>query len=123
MRKLMALVIGLAMLTVAACETVNIPAPETTREKLVAAELSFDFVLDEVNNLVALRVITPGSETAYAIGQTLVEIDKGLEIWRANPDNIAYSLIVLTLLDDLKLYLLELARDDKLGDVSWRLAA
>ena len=88
------------MLLAVGCE--GVATPETPRERLVAAEVSFGLVLDQVKLLTINGQIIPGSETANRVAFLLVEARGTLDAWQVDPDNINFATTTSGLLIQLR---------------------
>lgn len=69
---------------IAACSV----RPETPREKLLAAEISYQGALKEVIVLAEAGVIK--GQAARQVKSAIAVVDSAMETWRANPDNPNY---------------------------------
>ncbi len=116
--RLLAMLIGLAML-VGSCASVVPPVPETPRERLAAAEISFGFILDEVHNLVVMGFIEPASDEAKVIGQILMEIDTAMQAWRRSPDDVDVQAFVLLSIGRAQAWLIQIKSRDMDGKAGW----
>lgn len=120
-----ALLLSLVLL-VAACVQGPV-TPETAREKLAAAELTYEGVLLEVKSLVATGLIKPGSDTAEAVGLGIIEVREALDQWQLSPDSPNYLVIVTAALLRLQQRLLEASLQESsaetMGPEEWRMAA
>lgn len=83
MRKLLAPL--MVVLLVAGCATETIP--QTPRERLVAAEATYQAALSTANDFVNQGLIEQGSETAVKIGSAIVTARTALNAWHVVPDN------------------------------------
>lgn len=107
-RTLIALVLALV---VSACAGLGGVTPETPRERLLTAEATYEFVLDEVRSLTLAGKIEPGSETASTIAIFLVEARAALDTWQADPENIRIETLAQTSLQRLLALVNQLAAE------------
>ena len=112
MRILSNLLVGLVMLAVGACAGIGpIPSPETSREKLAAAEISYGALLDQVGSLTAAGLIERGSSTADTVAVLLVETRAALDAWQTAPDDPSLAQFGLATISRLKLLLISLNQE------------
>lgn len=121
-----ALVLSLVLL-VTACAQGPV-TPETAREKLAAAELTYEGVLLEVKSLVTIGLIKPGSDTAEAISLSITEVRSALDQWQLSPDSPNYLAITTAALLRLQQHLLEASLQESKGwggvdPEQWRISA
>lgn len=126
-----ALVLSLVLFVTAACAQAPVTL-ETAREKLAAAELTYQGVLLEVKSLVTTGLIKPGSDTAEAVGLSIIEVRAALDQWQLSPDSPNYLAIATAALLRLQQHLLEASLQesgikpgtlDSNGPFDWRMAA
>jgi hypothetical protein len=82
MRRIFAPFLFLLVLLPAACG--SLPAPETNRERLAAAEVTFQAALQTANDLVAAGKLDEGAKAR--VGSALQAAYTALQAWRLNPD-------------------------------------
>lgn len=78
------------ILFVVGCGTLNTPVPETPREKLTAAEISYIGAGSAIEQLVNTGVIVKGSAVALSLKTASVTTNQALILWRAAPENLSY---------------------------------
>lgn len=65
----------------------NTPLPETPRERLAAAEITYQSALNTVDQMLTQGLIVPGSDIAQRLGAAIVSARASLDIWQQLPDN------------------------------------
>ena len=100
------LVLGLLALVLVGCAGV----PVTPREQLVAAEVTYGSILDDVRSLATSGIIGPGSQTADTVAMFLVEARAALDAWQVNPDDPNMAVFAQKALDRLKSLLLRMSQ-------------
>lgn len=84
MRKLIAPF--LAIFLVVGCVSSTV-APETPRERLAAAEVTYAFALSSIDALVNHGLIEPGTEAAHSLGTAIIASRAALDAWQAVPND------------------------------------
>ena len=100
--------LGFLALVLVGCA--GVPAPETPREQLVAAEVSYGSILDDVRSLATSGIIEPGSQTADTVALFLIEARAALDAWQVNPDDPNMAVVAQKSLERLKLLLLRMSQ-------------
>ncbi|MGI9292559.1 MAG: hypothetical protein ACR2PS_01135 [Pseudomonadales bacterium] len=95
-------------LILVSCTT--LPQPQTMRQNLAAAELSFQGALRTIQNLQQSGTIQKGSQTARNAATAVRSVNQGLVSWRANVDSPAAQQGVLSALTALSTLLNEIQR-------------
>lgn len=75
----------LILFVVSGC--VNQPLPETPRERLAAAEVTYQGALNTIGQLIDQGTIVKGSPVAQRVGQAIVAARSSLDIWQQLPDS------------------------------------
>ena len=99
--------LGLLALVLVGCAGIT---PETPREQLVAAEVTYSLFLDDVRSLATSGIIEPGSSTADTVALFLVEARAALDAWQVNPDDPNMAVFAQKSLERLKLLLLRMSQ-------------
>jgi len=82
MRKLLA---PFVVLLLVGCTGVVVP--ESPRESLTAAEVTYQGVLNTANDFVTQGIIKKGSENAIKVGSAIIAARTALDAWHVVPDN------------------------------------
>jgi len=61
--------------------------PQTPRERLVAAEATYQAALGTANDFVVQGLIVKGSENAIMLGSAIITARAALDAWHVVPDN------------------------------------
>lgn len=85
MKTLLHVLAGLLLFAVAACAGVT---PQTPRERLAAAELSYQAALSEIRVLADAGLIK--GNTAATTAASVRTVDAAIAAWRLNPDSPDY---------------------------------
>lgn len=83
MKKLVAPFILVFALGIAGC----VSTPQTPRQWLASAELTYQSALHSINDLTAQGVIEPGSEKARQAADAIKATRAALDVWQTNPDS------------------------------------
>ena len=79
------------MISLAGCALPGAIPPETTREKLVAAEAAYEVVLLQIKSLVNNGLLKPGTSASRALKVVLTESREALDTWHLNPDDLSFE--------------------------------
>ncbi len=93
------MVIGIVGSIVAGCAGLGVP--ETPREKLVAAEVTYQAAVSTVRDLVNAGTIKKGTDVGYRVVTLIVAARSALNAWHSLPedrDYMATALVALTAL-------------------------
>lgn len=90
---------------------VSPPAPETMRQKLAAAELSYQGALQTIQSLQQSGLIVKGSNTARRVITAVKTANAGLVQWRAQVDSPAAQTGALAALSSLSTLIAELQHE------------
>jgi len=87
-----------------------VATPDTPRQRLAAAEVSFNTALKTIDRLADTGVLVKGSDTARAAHTGVLSTNAGLMAWRSNIDDSEAQAAVYAALNSLQALLVELQR-------------
>lgn len=99
---MMKLIAPFLLVFIVGCSTLGIVSPETPRERLVAAELTYEAVLTSVRDLVVAGTIVKNTDTGDQIANAIVAARTALDVWQLTPDNRDNMTLALTTLQTLQ---------------------
>lgn len=98
----------LVLFVVAGCA--NQPLPETPRERLAAAEVTYQGALNTIGQLTEQGTIVKGSPAAQRVGMAIVTARSSLDIWQQLPDSEDRQTAAIAALQALQAVLTEIQR-------------
>ena len=87
-----------------------VATPDTPRQRLAAAEVSFSTALKTIDRLADTGVLLKGSDTAKAAHAGVMSTNAGLVAWRVNINDSEAQAAVYAALNSLHALLVELQR-------------
>lgn len=99
---------GMALYALAGCVTQT--PPETPRQKLAAAEVTYQGVVETVSALITQGTLIKGSKTAQRVADAVLSARIALDIWHQMPDSQDRQTAAIAALSALQQVLTEVQR-------------